>query len=74
MKVGTDCDKLEKLIKYSMYVQYIKKAQIKKKKKNSQGKEKNFTVFFLRMVAYKTHLNVIGKLTWIGKMMYNIIK
>ena len=45
MKIGTDCDKLEKLIKYSMYVQYIKKAQIKKKKKFSSN-VKEFHCFF----------------------------
>ena len=35
---------------------------------------KQFTVFFLWMVAFKTRLDVIGKLTWIGKIMYDVIK
>ena len=26
------------------------------------------------MIAFKTHLDLIGKFKWIGKMMYNIIK
>ena len=31
-KIGTDCDKMEKLIKYHMHVKYHKKGLLKKKK------------------------------------------
>ena len=30
-KVGTDCDKMEKLIKYNMHVQYHRRFILKKK-------------------------------------------
>ena len=77
-KIGTDCNKMEKLIKYNIYVQYYNKSIFLKKKKKKKNiisnKIKKLTVFFLLMASFKTHLNVIGKFRWIGKMTYNIIK
>ena len=64
-KLGTDHDKMEKSIKYNMHVQYHK-CLFWKEKKAFWGKVKQFT--FLWMVAFKTHLDIIGKFTWIGKM------
>ena len=43
-KIGTDCDKMEKLIKYNTHVQYHKSVFLKKKKAFS-GKVKQFTFF-----------------------------
>ena len=54
-KIGTD--KMGKLIKYHLHVQYHKKR---------------LHGFFLWMIPFNTHLNLIGKLKWIGKMTYNI--
>ena len=70
-KIGTDHDKMEKLIKYNMMYNTIKAFFWKKKAFSS--KVKQFT-FFLWMVAFKTHLGVIGKFIWIGKMTHNVIK
>ena len=68
-KIGTDYDKIETLI---MPVQYHKKCLLEKKSFSSNIKQSS--VFFLWMVAFKTHLDLTGKFTWIGKMTYNIIK
>ena len=71
-KTGTDRDEMEELMKYNMHVQYHKSAFLKKKKTFlSNGKQ--FTVF-LWIGAFKAHLDVIGKFTWIGKITYNVIK
>ena len=38
LKIGTDCDKIEKLIKYNMPVQYHKKGFLGKKTYSSNVK------------------------------------
>ena len=43
-KIGTDCDKMEKLIKYNMRVQYHKSISLKKKNTFSCN-VKQFTFF-----------------------------
>ena len=69
-KIGTDQDKMEKLIKYYMHVQiHIKSIFLRL----SQVTVKQFTVFSMNG-SFKTYLDLIGKFKWIGKMMYNIIK
>ena len=42
-KIGTDCDKMEKLIKYDMHVQYHKNISLKKKKNTFSCSVKQFT-------------------------------
>ena len=64
---------MEELIKYHMHVNIIKSI-FSKKKKLSQVLVKQPTVFFLRMIAFKTHLYLTEKFKWIEKMMYNAIK
>ena len=44
------------------------------KKKTFLSNRKTIHCFFLRMIAFKTHLDLIGKLKCIGKMAYNVIK
>ena len=39
-KIGTDCNKMEKLIKYNIYVQYYNKSIFLKKKKKKILKKK----------------------------------
>ena len=52
-KIETDRDKMKKLIKYHMHVQYHKK-HLFEKEKLSQVTVKQSTVFFLWMIAFKT--------------------
>ena len=54
-----------------MPAQHKKHLLEKKKPFSSNIKESSF---FLWMIACKTHLELTGKLTWIGKMMHNAIK
>ena len=57
-----------------MHVRYHKKCLFEKEKIYSSNCK---TIQFFSMndtVAFKTHLDLIGKLKWIGKMMYNLIK
>ena len=44
-KIETDCDKMEKLIKYNMHIQYHKMVFLEKKK-TSMSNVKQFIVFF----------------------------
>ena len=62
---------MEELIKCNMHKQYHKSVFLKQKTPSSNAKQ--FTVF-LGVGAFKTHLDVIGKFTWMGKMTYNVIK
>ena len=64
-KVGTDCDKMEKFLKYHMHVPYLKSV-IFKKKKLSKVTIKKSTVFYLNKFKNTPRPN------W--EMMYNIIK
>ena len=53
----------------------IIKSVFLKKKTFTQVTVKQSTVFSMNdAVAFKTHLDLIGKLKWIGKMMYHLIK
>ena len=52
-KTGTDCDKMEQLIKYKMHKQYHKSVFLKKKKKKASSNVKQFTVV-LWLGAFKT--------------------
>ena len=70
--MGTSRNLMEKLINYYLHVQYHKKYLLRKKK-SFLGNHKTIYFFFLRMIAFKTHLE-IEKFKWIGKMIYNIIK
>ena len=58
---------MKKLIKYHLQVQYHKKRLIEKEKTFSSNR-KTIRCFFLRMVAFKTHIDLVAKLKWIGKM------
>ena len=69
-KIRTNCDKMEKLSNTSC----ISKSVFLKKKKLSRVTVKQSTVFFLWMIAFKTHLDLTGKFKWIGKMTYKLIK
>ena len=53
-KIGTDGDKMEKLINYQMHIHYHKKASFWKRKNLSQVTVKQSTVFFLWIIAFKT--------------------
>ena len=55
-----------------MHLKYHKKLVFEKEL--SPVTVKQSTVFFLWMIAFKTHLDLIGKFKWIGKMTYNVIK
>ena len=72
MKTGTDRYNMEKLVKQHMHVQYHKKRLFEKEL--SQVTVKQLAVFFLRMIAFKTHLDLIAKFKWIGKVTHNILK
>ena len=63
---------MEKLIKYHMMYNIMKSIFLKKK--TFLSNRKTIHCFFLRMIAFKTHLDLIGKLKCIGKMAYNVIK
>ena len=53
-KTGTDCDKMEKLIKYHMHVQYQKSIFLKKKKLSQVNIKKS--VFYSMSDMFKnTH-------------------
>ena len=58
---------MEELIKYYMHVQYHKSLFLKKKLSHFSSNLKQFNCFLL-IAAFKTHLYVVGKFTWIGKM------
>ena len=45
-KTGTDCDKMEKLIKYHMHVQYQKSIFLKKKKLSQVNIKKSVFFFY----------------------------
>ena len=49
--IRSDCDKIEKLIKYNIHVQY------KKCLKNSQVTQNNPLFFFLWMIAFFNTMN-----------------
>ena len=65
-KTGTDRDKMKKIIKYHLQVQY--KKRLLEKEKTFSSNRQTIRSFFLRMIAFKTHLDLVGKLKWIGKM------
>ena len=52
-----------------MHEQYHKKRFFEKEKTFSSNR-KTIHCFFLWMIALKTHLDLIGKFKWIGKMKY----
>ena len=54
-KIETDCDKMEKLIKYHMHVQYHTKSLFEKEKTFSSNYA-TIHCFFLQTIAFKTHL------------------
>ena len=56
-----------------MHVQYDKK-HLFEKEKTFLSNRKTIHCFFLWMIALKTHLDIIEKFKWIGKMVYNVIK
>ena len=64
-KVGTDCDKMEKFLKYHMHVPYLKSVFFKKKKLSKVTIKKS-TVFYMNKFKNTPSPN------W--EMMYNIIK
>ena len=64
---------MEKLIKYHIYVQYHKKHPFEKQKTLSSN-HKTIQCLLLWMMAFKTLLQLIRRLKWIWKMMYNAIK
>ena len=72
-KIGTELDKMGKLIKYHIHVRYHKKHYFKKEKTFSSN-HKIIHCCFLWMIAFKTLLDVIGKFKWIGKIMFKVIK
>ena len=63
-KIGTDCYKMEELIKCNMHKQYHKSVFLKQKTPSSNAKQ--FTVF-LWVGAFKTHLDVLGNSHGWGK-------
>ena len=60
--------KMEKLIKYNMHIQHYKKRLFEEKKTKLLRSLKTIHCLFLWMMAFKTHLDLIGKSIWIGKM------
>ena len=50
------------------------KKHIFEKEKAFSSNHKTILVFFQWIIAFKTHLDLIGKFKCIGKMMYYIIK
>ena len=53
---------------------YNNMKSVVSKKKNLSINRKIIHCFFLWMIAFNTHLDLIGKLRWIRKMTYNVIK
>ena len=76
MAKGTGRGKMEKLIKYHMHVQYLKRHLFEKEKAFSSNCNAIHCVFSLgdSLPNYKTQLDQIGKFKWIGKMTYNVTK
>ena len=50
------------------------KKHLFEKEKTFSSTRKTTHCFFLRMIAFKTHLYLTEKFKWIEKMMYNAIK